>query len=325
MLGTGIGVPAKIFANDDFAKMGLDTNDEWIKTRTGISQRRIAGKNESTSDLAVKAAEKAIENAGIDKEDIDLIVVATSTPDYPVFPSTACLVQAELGLEEIPAFDISAACTGFIYAMETAVSMMKVNDYKKVLVIGADALSKYCDWEDRSIVVLFGDGAGSVVLGDVDEGYGLLSTYLGARGQGADKLIVPIGGTKTPLSENNIDSKDRFIKMDGRGVYKFAVNVIVDTIEAALKKISLKKEDISFFIPHQANKRIIDYAAEKLGLNESQVYVNIGEYGNTSAASIPIALNEAFEKGLIKKGDIIVTVGFGAGLTYGANVIKWAK
>ncbi|OGI06363.1 MAG: 3-oxoacyl-ACP synthase [Candidatus Margulisbacteria bacterium GWF2_35_9] len=322
IIGTGMAVPKLKFKNNDFVKLGLETSDEWIASRTGINQRFIA-KEEATSDLAYQAAENAIIDAGIEKSDIDCIIVATTTPDYPLFPSVACLVQNGLGLDNIPAFDISAACTGFIYAMEVAEKMMSSGQYKNILVIGADTLSKSCNWKDRSTVVLFGDGAGAVVLGEVKSGYGILSSKLGARGSGFDKLIIPKGGSRTPLTKDNVEDDDRYIQMDGKAVYRFAVNTIVRVVEEALAKIGMKKEDISFLIPHQANIRIIDYAREKLGLSREQVYVNIDTYGNTSAATIPIALNEVCSKKLIRNGDILVTVGFGAGLTYGTNVIKW--
>ncbi|MDD5456878.1 MAG: ketoacyl-ACP synthase III [Candidatus Margulisbacteria bacterium] len=324
IIGTGSAVPQQVYKNDDFVKLGLDTSDEWIFDRTGIKQRYIS-KNESASDLAIMAAEKAIKSSGVSPSAIDCIVVATTTPDYPLFPSVACLVQNALGLENVPAFDISAACTGFIYALDVAVGLMRNSNYKNVLVIGADTLSKYCNWKDRSVVILFGDGAGAVVLGDVMSGSGILSSKLGAQGKDYNKLIVPIGGSRTPLTKENVESDQRYIQMEGKAIYKFAVNIIINIIEEALQKAKLKKEDICFFIPHQANKRIIDYARDKLGLSSEQVYVNIDRYGNTSAASIPIAIDETSRKGLLKKGDILVTVGFGAGLTYGTNVIKWSK
>lgn len=323
ILGTGKAVPKNAFMNDDFIKCGLDTSDEWIMERTGIRQRYIA-KDETTSSLCIDAAKQAIKNAGINKDMIDAVIVATTTPDYAAFPSTACLVQAGLGLREVAAFDLSAACSGFIYATEVAVQMLRGGQYRNILVLGADTLSKVSNWKDRSTVVLFGDGAGAAVLGEVKKGFGVLSTKLGSRGQDFDKLIIPIGGSKTPITAENVDSPDRYIKMDGKAVYKFAVTTIIGIIEEALASANLKKEDIAFFIPHQANKRIIEYAADKLGLSPNQVYVNIDRYGNTSAASIPIALNEACEKGLLKSGDVVVTVGFGAGLTYGTSIIKWA-
>jgi 3-oxoacyl-[acyl-carrier-protein] synthase-3 len=323
ILGMGKAVPQKVFFNDDFVKAGLDTSDEWIKERTGILQRYIV-EEETTASLSIKAAEEAIKNAGINRDTIDAVIVATTTPDYPVFPSVACLVQSGLGLREVAAFDISAACSGFLYATEVATQMLKGGNYRNILVVGADTLSRVCDWRDRSTVVLFGDGAGAAILGEVSKGLGVLSTKLGSRGKDYEMLIIPVGGTKTPITAENVDSPDRYLKMDGKGVYKFAVNIIVGIIEEALEQANLKKEDIALFVPHQANKRIIEYARNKLGLSVDRVYVNIDRYGNTSAASIPIALSEANDKGLLKTGDVVVTVGFGAGLTYGTSVIKWA-
>ena len=324
IIGTGHAVPKCAFKNEDFLKLGLETSDEWITDRTGIKQRYICKDGETTVSLAVEAGKKAIKSAGLLASDIGGVIVATTTPDYAVFPSAACMVQGELGLSEGPAFDLSAACSGFTYALDVAVSMMRNSTYKYMLVIGADTLSKACDWKDRSTVVLFGDGAGAVVLGDVAKDHGILSSRLGARGKEHEKLIVPDGGFKSPLSADNIDSNQRFIQMDGKGVYKFAVNVITEAITEALSSSGLTTADIQFFIPHQANKRIIEFARERLGLSSEQVYVNIDAYGNTSAASIPIALDEAFSKGLIRYGDVVVTIGFGAGLTFGANVIRWA-
>lgn len=322
IIGSGSAIPNKKMMNDDFQALGLETNDEWIASRTGIRQRYIC-KEETAASLAIEAAQKAIKNARLNKEDIDLIIVATTTPDYPLFPSVACLVQQGLDIETVTAFDISAACTGFICAFDVGVNMMKSGMYKNALIIGADTLSKYCDWKDRSTVVLFGDGAGAVVVGKVADGYGLLASNIGAKGQDYDKLIVPIGGSKEALNKDNLNNPLRYIQMDGKAIYKFAVNIIVQMMDEALERANLTKEDITFLIPHQANKRIINYAQEKLGLSDKQVYVNIDRYGNTSSASIPIAINEAMSKKLLTKGDIVITVGFGAGLTYGANVIKW--
>jgi 3-oxoacyl-[acyl-carrier-protein] synthase III len=322
IISSGLAIPKKKMTNDDFVKLGIDTNDEWIYSRTGIKQRYIC-EQETTASLATAASQQAIKNADIDKEDIDLIIVATTTPDNSLFPSVACLVQNELNINSVSAFDISAACTGFIYAFDVAVNMMKSGLYRKALVIGVDTLSRYCDWKDRSTVVLFGDGAGAVVVGPVQEGYGLLASNLCARGQDNNKLIVPYGGAAVPLNENNINDPLRYIQMDGKAIYKFAVNIIVALMDEALERAGLAKEDVTFLIPHQANKRIIDYAQDKLGLSDDKVYVNIDKYGNTSSASIPIAIAEAMNKGLLKKGDIVITVGFGAGLTYGTNVIKW--
>lgn len=323
IIGVGSALPKKKMTNDDFVAMGLDTSDEWIFSRTGIKTRYVA-QEETTASLAVDAAKKAIKNANIKTDEIDLIIMATSTPDYNCFPNTACLVQKELGINGAAAFDISAACSGFVYAIDVVKNMMISKHYRKALVIASDVLTKYCNWKDRSTVVLFGDAAGAAVIGPVDEGFGILNSRIHAKGSDFDKLIVSVGGGKEQLNIMNIDSEDRFIKMNGQAIFKFAVNTIIDLMQETLAEINLTSKDINWLIPHQANKRIIEYAQNKLGLSEDRVYVNIATYGNTSAASIPLAIDEAYQAKKIKKGDIIVTVGFGAGLTYGANVIKWS-
>ena len=323
ILGTGSALPKKVFKNEDFLKLGLDTSDEWIKSRTGIEERRILEKDMGISSLAIEAAKNAIASAKINSEDIGLVIVATTSPDYALFPSVACLVQGALGLTTAGAFDLSAACSGFVYAVETGAQFIKTGAHKNVLVIGADALSKFVDWQDRGICILFGDGAGAVILGEGKPGQGLLASELRADGTDFESLYVPIGGSKEPLHIDNIEKREHFIKMDGKKVFKFATNVIIDSIQKVLDKSGLTKEDISLLVLHQANKRIIDFAMQKFGLSPEKVYVNISKYGNTSAASIPIALDEANKQGLIKSGDIVVTAGFGAGLTWAANVIKW--
>jgi 3-oxoacyl-[acyl-carrier-protein] synthase III len=325
IIGTGFAVPENIVTNDDLVKMGVDTNDEWIKSRTGIEERRILEEGKGVSSLAIEAAKKAIEDSGVSKSDIELVIVATTTPDYQLFPSVACLVQGELGLTKAAAFDLSAACSGFVYAVETGANFIKAGTYKKVLVIGADALSRNVDWEDRSICVLFGDGSGAVVLGEAEACYGILASDLRADGAGFKSLYVPVGGSKEPLTDLNFSKREHFVQMDGKKVFKFATSVIQESIQNVLDKSGLKKEDISLLILHQANKRIIDFAMNKFGLSHDKVYVNISKYGNTSSASIPIALDEARKKKLLKKGDIVVTAGFGAGLTWAANLIKWEK
>jgi 3-oxoacyl-[acyl-carrier-protein] synthase-3 len=324
ILGIGSAVPKNIMTNDDWAKL-VDTSDEWIRTRTGIIERRIADEHTATSDLAVEAAKRALNNAGMKAEELDMIIVGTTTPDHPIFPSAACIVQHKLGISEIPAFDVSAACTGFIFAVSVADQFIKTGAYRRILVIGADELSKFVDKTDRNVAVLFGDGAGAVVMGPVEEGYGILSTYLKARGSGGDYLKVDYGGSKHPLNEKNIKDKKHYIKMNGKEVFKFAVGVIGEAVEAALKAAKLSAADIDIFVPHQANVRIIDAATKRLGLSEEKVYVNIARYGNTSSASIPIALDELAQAGKLKKGKVIATVGFGAGLTWGANVLRWAR
>jgi len=322
IIGTGSSLPDKIITNDDLAKI-VDTNDEWISVRTGIKSRRVTNAQESTSDLAIAAAVKALEAANIRANSLDLIIVATSSPDYLNFPSTACIVQEKLGAK-CAAFDLSAACSGFVYALTVGSQFIDSGMYKNVLVIGADALTKFLNWEDRNTCVLFGDGAGAVVLQRNDKSDdGILSSYLAADGSGADILINPGGGARNPINEDIIKRKENYIQMDGKSVFRFSIKVIVEGIEKVLEKANLLKKDIDFLIPHQANIRIIDHAVAKLGLSPSQVYVNIQDYGNTSAATIPIALDEAVRKGKLKKEMIVVTIGFGAGLTWGSNVIRW--
>jgi 3-oxoacyl-[acyl-carrier-protein] synthase III len=317
VVGTGSYLPKKVLTNLDLEKM-VDTNDEWIQERTGIKERRISDKSEATSDLAVEAARKAILSAKMDPKDIELIIVGTSSPDM-LFPSTACIVQDKLGAVNSAAFDVSAACTGFNYALASAVGFIESGIYNNVLVIGADTLTKYLDWTDRNTCILFGDGAGALVLKATNDGSGVLASYLGAEGSGGKHLIMPGGGSRDP------EAKKRFIQMDGKEVFKFAVKVLPKCVKGVLEKAKLKTEDISLLIPHQANIRIIEFALRNLGLSKDKVYVNLDRYGNTSAASIPIALDEASREGRIKSGDVVVLAGFGAGLTYGANVIKWSK
>ena len=320
--GTGSALPDRVLTNDDLAKF-VDTNDEWISTRTGIKKRRITDENTSTSDLAYAASLKAIEKAGLSASDIDLIVLATSTPDFLNFPSTACLVQERLGASNAAAFDLSAACTGFVYALTTASQFVESQIQKNVLVIGADTLSKYVDWEDRNTCVLFGDGAGAAVVQPSSNGSGILASYLAADGAGGGYLQNPVGGSRTPISESAIKERKNYVRMDGRAVFKFSTRVILEGIEKVLEKSGLTKSEISLLIPHQANTRIINHAVEKLGLSPQKVCVNIHNYGNTSAATIPIALDEAISEGKVNKGDIVVTIGFGGGLTWGANAIRW--
>lgn len=321
ILGVGSYVPETIIDNFYFEKM-MDTSDEWIKTRTGISQRRYASENEVTSDLSTKAALKAIECASLTAKDIDLIIVATSTPDM-VFPSTACLVQKNIGASNAAAFDISAACSGFMYAMTIAKQFVDTKTYKNILVIGSEVMSRVLDYSDRTTSILFGDGAGAVVIGNVECG-GILSTYLGSDGNGADSLNIPAGGSKLPATQSTIDNNLHSIKMDGKDVYKFAVRIMGEASLKALEMANLTTSDIDCLIPHQANTRIIDASAKRLKLDKDKVFVNLDKYGNMSAASVPVALDEAFRQGKIKKGDNIVLVGFGGGLTWGASVINWS-
>ncbi|GAA0861128.1 beta-ketoacyl-ACP synthase III [Paraclostridium tenue] len=321
ILGVGSYLPEKIISNFDLEKI-MDTSDEWIRTRTGIKERRVADENEATSDLATKAALNAIKDANLTPEDIDLIIVATITPDM-IFPSTACLVQANIKATKAACFDLEAACSGFIYGMTVAKQFIETNTYKYVLVIGAEALSRILDYEDRSTAILFGDGAGAVVMGSVNEG-GVLSTNLGSDGNGKDYLNIPAGGSKNPASEETLKNRLHYVKMAGNDVFKFAVRIMQDASIKCVESANLDIQDIDYLIPHQANIRIIEASAKRLKLNMDKVYVNLDRYGNMSAASIPVALDEAYREGKIKKGDNIVLVGFGGGLTWGASVIRWS-
>lgn len=323
ILGVGKCLPDKVVTNRDIVDMGLETSHEWIVERTGIEARRIADETLSTSDLAYGAAKSALHDARVSPQDIDLIIVSTTTPDYPLFPSVACLLQERLGIPHVGAFDLSAACSGFNYALTVGSQFIRTGAAKKVLVVSADCLSKYVDWSDRSICILFGDGAGAVVLGETEKGYGVLTSSLHSDGSQADILIVREGGARTPITEAVLKRHSHYIYMDGRSVFKVAVNTVVPAVLAELEKLNLTAEDIDLFIPHQANLRIIEHTRQKLGLREDQVMVTIRKYGNTSAASIPIALCEAKEEGRLKDGDIIATIGFGAGFTWGASVIRW--
>ncbi|AOY77351.1 beta-ketoacyl-ACP synthase III [Clostridium formicaceticum] len=322
---TGIGsyLPDKIFTNSDIEKM-VETSDEWIVTRTGIKQRRVVDEKTAASDLATKAAEKAIEDAGMDAKEIDLIIVATATPDM-AFPSTACIVQKNIAAVNAAALDISAACTGFVYALTVGEQFIKTGFYKNALIIGAETMSKVIDWQDRNTCVLFGDGAGAVVLEKTEEGMGILSSYLGADGESGDCLTIPAGGSRLPATYETVDNRLHCIKMDGSEVFKFAVRVMASAALKALEKSNINLEEVDFLIPHQANIRIIEAAAKRLKLPMEKVYVNLDQYGNMSAASVPVALDEAVKKGLIKKGDTVVMVAFGGGLTWGSTVVKWCK
>lgn len=321
VLGTGKYVPEKVLTNHDLEQM-VDTNDEWIVTRTGIRERRISSPDQASSDLAYHASVQALENAGLTAEDIDLIIVATITPDS-AFPSTACVLQERLGAKRAAAYDLSAACSGFIYSLANATSMIATGMYKHVLVVGAECLSKITDYTDRNTCILFGDGAGAVVLGPVPEGRGFRSFVLGSDGSGGELLHLAGGGSRCPASEQSIQEKKHYIYMEGREVFKFAVRIMGAAALEALEKAGLGKEDVDLLVPHQANIRIIHSALEKLNLPEEKCMINVDKYGNVSAASIPIALAEAAEEGRIREGDCLVLVGFGGGLTWGASVLVW--
>ncbi len=321
IVGVGSYLPHKILTNFDLEKM-VDTSNEWIRTRTGISERRIVDDDVNISDIAVEAAKKALLNAGLEIKDIDLIILATCSPEM-VMPSTSCLVQKKLGAKTIPAFDMLAGCTGLIYAITTGAQFIETGMYKKVLVIGADALSRHLDWTDRATCVLFGDGAGAVVLGEVEDGYGILSNYLAATGAGAELLRIPAGGSGMPATEESFEKKLHCIQMSGGEVFKFASRALPQATKAVLKRANLTLADVKYIIPHQANIRILETAAKKLGVDFNKLIKNIDKYGNTSTASIAIALDELQRANKIHEGDILLLVGFGAGLTWGANVIKW--
>jgi len=321
IVGWGKYVPQRILTNDDLSRM-VDTSDEWIVTRTGIRERHLAEEGETTATMAVQAARQALDGAGIGPEKVDLIIVATATPDY-LFPSTACLVQDALGARRAGAFDLAAGCTGFVYALGVAAAMIESGAVRTALVIGSETLSRITDWTDRNTCVLFGDGAGAVVLQASPDDGGVLATVLGADGSGGDLLMLPAGGSRHPASHQTVAERMHFIKMQGRDVFRFAVRVIPTATRQVLERASLSLDDVSMFIPHQANGRIIESAVRDLKLPPEKVYNNLERYGNTSAASIPIALCEAVEEGRLKPGDVVVCVGFGAGLTWGAAAVRW--
>lgn len=320
IIGLGAYLPERVLTNKELEKM-VDTTDEWIITRTGIRERRIAREDEATSDMATEAARRALKDAGLTAGDIDLIIVATITPDM-FFPATACLVQEKIGARTIPAFDVSVACSGFIYGLAIANQFISSGTYKHALVIAAEKLSAITDWNDRSTCVLFGDGAGAAVLGPVEKG-GILSAYLGANGRQGDLIKLPAGGSRIPATKKSVEDRLHFIKMNGTELFKHAVKVMAEAALEATRPLGLKAEDLSLVIPHQANIRILKAVAKRMGLTEDKIYLNIDRYGNMSAASSAVALVEAVKSGRIKKGDKILLDAFGGGLTWGAIVIEW--
>lgn len=321
ILGTGHCVPHNIVTNADMEKI-VDTSDEWISTRTGIKQRHFAPEGVNTSDLCTEAARQALEQSGTAAEDLDLIIVCTLTPDMTI-PSAACIVQANLGAKNAAVFDLYAACSGFAYGVITATQYIETGMYKRVLVIGAEILSRVLNFKDRNTCVLFGDGAGAAVLGPVPEGYGILGMDMGADGNGGKYLNIPASGTAVLPTDEARENGLTYVHMDGKEVYKFAVKVMGQTAEKALERAGIDKSEIDILVPHQANIRIIQSAAKRLDLPMEKVFVNIDKYANTSGASIPIALDEAHREGRIKRGDIVVLTGFGAGLTWAGMVMKW--
>lgn len=321
--GWGSALPQKRLTNADLEKL-VDTSDEWITSRTGIKERRIVSHEESTSTLAVAAARQALECAGVSPWQVDLVICCTATPDY-LFPATACLVQHEIGAENAGAFDLEAACTGFIYGLSVGSQFVQTGAYKTVLVIAAEALSRFLNWKDRTTCVLFGDGAGAVVLQPSNVKSGLLSFVLGSHGVGEDLIKLPAGGARRPATCETVSDDSHFIKMNGQEVYRFAVRIMGDSAIEALDKAGLDYGDISLFIPHQANLRIISSIADRLKLDPQKVVIDIEKYGNTSAASIPIALCEAIDMGRVQAGDNLLFVAFGAGLTSAAAIVKWGR
>ena len=321
--GTGKYVPERIVTNDDLSKI-VDTSDEWIFGRSGIKRRRIAADGETTSDMALKASKAAIESAGLTPHDIDLVIVTTVNPDM-LFPSTACILQAKLGIRNnIPCFDLEAACSGFVYGMEVATSMMASGRYKNALVVSSEKMSSMLDWKDRSTCVLFGDGSGAVVLAaSGEENAGILGNVLGADGSDTAMLCMPAGGSAMPPSERTVREGLHYLKMDGRDVFKHAVRIMQEKALEVLDLCGVSAEDVALLIPHQANTRIIETVAKRLKIPSEKVYVNIENYGNTSSASIPIALDEVVRGGKVRKGDLVLLVAFGAGLTWGATLVRF--
>jgi 3-oxoacyl-[acyl-carrier-protein] synthase-3 len=319
---TGVGsyVPDRVLTNDDLSKL-VDTSDEWIIERTGIKERRVADPEQAASDLALPAAQQALEAASLDPADVDLVVVATVTPDM-FFPSTGSLLASALGADDAAAYDLSAGCTGFMYALAQAYGALAGGLAQTAVVVGSETLSKIINWQDRSTCVLFGDGAGAVVLENVREG-GFLGFELGSDGEGGKDLSVPAGGSRNPSTAQTVEQELHFLRMNGREVYKFATRVLVSSAEKLLDEVGATVDDVDLYIPHQANKRIIDHAARNLGIPEEKIFVNLQKYGNTSSASIPLCLAEAVAAGRLQDGTRVLMTGMGAGLTWGSAYTVW--
>ena len=321
ILGLGSYGPSRVVRNEDMSKF-VDTSDEWIQSRTGIQERRFASEDQSTSDLALEAAKIAILNARIQAEDIDLVIVATITPDMP-FPSTACLLQHKLGLGKVACFDIEAACSGFLYAMDVADAMLCSNRYKKALVVGAEKMSSIMNWEDRTTCVLFGDGAGAAVLSKDGDGAELIGFYCGADGSNPSLLCQPAGGSSLPASTETISARKHYLSMNGREIFKSAVRVMESASRKLLEEHNISIDDVDHVIPHQANMRIVESLSHRMGIPMNKFYCNLDRFGNTSAASIPLALDEAHKSGRFQPGQIGVMVAFGAGLTWSSSLIRF--
>lgn len=321
--GIGAFAPEKVLTNADLEKM-VDTSDEWISTRTGIKERRILAQGQSTSDLGVAAARQALKRAGLQPEDLQLIITATATPDMP-FPATGCIIQEKLGAVNAAAFDLQAGCSGFVYALSVATQFVENGAYDRVLVVGADSLTRVTDWTDRNTCVLFGDGGGAAVVMPAQNGNGVLGFHLGADGTGQELLKINAGGSRHPANHDTVDQKLHYIQMAGSEVFKFASKIIEEASRKVLEKAHLTVEDVDLFVPHQANLRIIESAAKRLKIPKEKVFVNVQRYGNTSCGSIPLALNDALAEGRLEAGKVVVLVGFGAGLTWAASAIRWDK
>lgn len=321
--GTGAAAPERVMTNDDIAKL-VDTSDEWIVQRTGISERRVLSDDEVTSDIATAAGRMALEDAGIDPKDLGAIILGTVSPDT-ICPSGAVYVQHALGAGTACAFDLNAACTGFVYGTTVATSMVQSGLYEHVLVIGAEGLSKFVDWTDRASCILFGDGAGAAVVSRAPEGSTsrIVDNVCEADGESADLIQIPAGGSRRPASPETVEAGEHFLTLNGREVFKFATKAMVDMVETALERNNLKYSDLDLLVPHQVNYRIIETALKKLDIPEEKIYLNLDRYGNTSAASVPIALREAVERGRLKRGDLVLLVAFGAGMTWGYNLVRW--
>jgi 3-oxoacyl-[acyl-carrier-protein] synthase-3 len=319
--GTGAYLPERILTNAELEKM-VETSDEWIVSRTGVRERRIARVDEASSDMAVPAARAALAAAGVAPEDVDLIIVGTVTPDMP-FPSTACLVQSALGATKALCYDLSAACSGFLYSMETARGLLLSGLYETALVIGTDKMSMVTDWEDRGTCILFGDGAGAVVLKRSQDHRGIMAVSTGADGSLGDLLMIPGGGSRNPASHATVDQHLHFVKMAGNNVFKHAVRCMTDAGREALEKAGLSIEDVDWVIPHQANMRIIQAISERVGIPLEQFIINLDRLGNTTAATVPIALDEAVRDGRVKRGDVLLMIVFGGGFTWGAAVLEY--
>lgn len=320
--GLGRCLPSRVVTNDELARV-VDTSNEWIQTRTGISERRMVDETESTATMAIAAGSEALEQAGIAPEQVDLLILATSTPDYPVFPSTACLVQHALGLSKAGAYDLSAACSGFVYGLITACQFIRAGAYRCVLLVGSDALTRFVDFSDRATCVLFGDGASAAVIHATDEPGGLLSFVLGADGAGADHVIVPAGGSRRPLTVQRLKDREQSIRMNGREVYRFSTTVPGAALKRAAREANVTVHELDLVLAHQANVRILQTLARNLGIPDDRFYLNVDRLGNTCAASVPLALYDAYAEGKLPAGALLGFLGFGAGLTWATAIWRW--